>query len=235
MNQKIKTFLLLSLATLFSCLLVAYRLYYIGFDLNLLLHPTDLLAYEGAKTFIFLIWNLFLAWIPYLISLFLPMTRKWKFQKISAFVLLFSWLLFFPNAPYIITDLLHLKARFPVPLWYDVLMIFSFAWTGLLLGYCSLLEVQIFLKKLFSTTFTWFITGFAIFLCSLGIYIGRFQRWNSWDLFSNPSALFRDIGHTLLTPMQHLETLGISIVLFGFLSISYLTLNHLSTIKPTTT
>ena len=95
----------------------------------------------GHLTYAFLAWNLFLAWIPFMISQKLSTEKnRWKI------LLLFStWLLFLPNAPYIITDFLHLRQRPPVPYWYDILLMFSAALNGLLLGLASLLIVEKFL------------------------------------------------------------------------------------------
>ena len=134
------------------------------------------------------------------------------------------WLLFFPNAPYILTDLLHLKTRTPIPLWYDVMMILTFAWTGLMLGFLSLFEVQLFLQKFIGKTIASLMSVIAIFLCGIGIYIGRFQRWNSWDVVVNPFALISDVLNTLIHPMAYMRTLGLAVVISVFLLLGYSTI-----------
>ena len=138
-------FFLLIASTLFSVLLFATRLIFIDFDLGKIQSIDDLIFYRGKQTFFFLNWNLFLAWIPYLIALSLPYFYQKLNSKILIGCLLFAWLLFFPNAPYILTDFLHLQKRTSIPIWFDLMLLSSFAWTGLMLGYLSLLEVKRFL------------------------------------------------------------------------------------------
>jgi uncharacterized membrane protein len=167
--------------------------------------------------------------VPYWFAMSLDLATRLKpnLSRWSVALLLSGWLLFFPNAPYIITDLLHLKERAAVPHWYDVLLFISFVWTGLLVGFSSLFEIQRFLKTRFSDTFSWFLTTLAIFLSGFGVYMGRFQRWNSWDIIRNPLVLVRQQIHVLLNPMDNLSTLGVAVVLSGFMLTGYLTLNAL--------
>lgn len=223
-----RLFFLLTLTTLFNFGLLAFRLDFIQFDFTKIENIHDLARHRGIPTFMFLVWNLFLAWIPFWLSLLL---EKVSFSKILTGICLLFWLLFLPNAPYIVTDLLHLKFRPPVPFWFDLMLIFSFAWTGLLLGFASLLKVQQFLSKSFPK---FIVTGFtttAIFLCGFGVYIGRFQRWNSWDIFANPFALMMDMMEVLWNPLAYVNTLGIAVVLSILLGLGFLTLKTLSQSK----
>lgn len=217
-------FLLLTLSTLFSFALFAFRLEYIDFDYSKIQSVRDLCFYRGTQTFFFLNWNLFLAWIPYLIALSLPFLYRKFNSKIIIVGALLCWLLFFPNAPYIVTDFLHLKKRIGIPLWYDLMLFMSFAWTGLILGYVSLLEVQTFLRNFFSKTIVNIGSIIALLLCGFGIYLGRFQRWNSWDIITQPFSLFADILNILAQP----HTLGLAVVLSAFLLLGYFTLNTLA-------
>ena len=229
-KRQYKLFLLLSLGTLFDCLLVFYRLYHTDFDWQVVQSFSDFKFYRGAYgTFFFLIWNLFLAWLPYWLALTLDFYTRISKQPSSRslIVILTLWLLFFPNSPYIVTDLLHLRDRYIVPHWYDVMMFISFAWTGLLLGYCSLFEVQRFLESRFKPWFTWTIMVGAIWLGGFGVFMGRFQRWNSWDIVTHPFRLIKQQVHVLLNPADYLNTLGVAVVLSGFMLIGYLTLNAL--------
>jgi uncharacterized membrane protein len=229
-KRQFELFLFLSLSSVFDCLLVFYRTYHAEFDWHLIQSFSDFKLYRGAYgTFFFLIWNLFLAWVPYWFSMALDLATRLKpnLSRWSITFLLGSWLLFFPNAPYIVTDLLHLKERSSMPHWYDVLLFTSFVWTGLLVGFSSLFEVQRFLKSRFNATFAWFLTTLAIFLSAFGVYMGRFQRWNSWDIIRNPFTLVRQQIHILMNPMEHLGTLGVAVVLSGFMLTGYLTLNAL--------
>lgn len=135
-----------------------------------------------------------------------------------------AWLLFLPNAPYILTDLLHFKDFGDVPMWYDLLLLVSFGFTGLLLGWLSLAEVQSFLCRRYSKNIGRVLTFTALLLSGYGVYLGRFQRWNSWDILTNPVALFRDMFAVLQQPAAHAGTLGIAVVLGGFLTLGYVTL-----------
>ena len=223
-EQQMKLFFILSVSTLFCFSLVAFRLKKIGVELEKVQTLDDLKKYKWNLSFLFLIWNLFLAWIPYWIALLISKLHQFFNSKIITAMLLICWLLFFPNAPYILTDLLHIKIRTPIPLWYDVMMILSFAWTGLILGFLSLFEVQLFLQKIIGKSAAGFMSIVAIFLCGIGIYIGRFQRWNSWDVIANPFALVSDVVNTLLHPFAYMQTLGLAIVISVFLLLGYLTI-----------
>jgi uncharacterized membrane protein len=226
-SQRVKLFLLLSLLTAFDFTLLAYRLHIIDFDWSKVDSIYDLAAVRGIPTFFFLVWNLFLAWIPYWVSLTLASIRDGKLRRIKTGFTLVIWLLFFPNAPYILTDLLHFRNFGDVPMWYDLMMLLSFAFTGVMLGWLSLMEVQDFLKSRHSRGVARGLTFVALILCSYGIYLGRFQRWNSWDILTNPVALFQDMFSVLMQPSVHAGTLGIAVVLGGFLTIGYALLSAL--------
>jgi len=143
---------------------------------------------SGSTTYAFLVWNIFLAWIPLgLAHTATAFAWKRKYIILSVPCAAILWLIFFPNAPYILTDLQHLGYPKPgVPVWFDVLLIIWFAWTGLLLGMVSLLLMQDIVRREFGRISGWLFVCAVGLLASLGIYIGRFLRWNSWDLFFNP-------------------------------------------------
>ncbi len=215
-------FLLLCLSTLFNFMLVGYRIYYTGFDFDQINNVQDI-AHTRSATFMFLIWNLFLAWIPYWISMTLHhLPKRWM-----AVPVLGAWLVFLPNAPYLVTDLFHVGHHPPVPFWYDTLLLFSFAWTGLLLGFLSLLDVQRFLEKKVGKNIAALLTWAAILLCAFGVYLGRFQRWNTWDLITHPSQLFWDIMAVVMHPVTHIGSLGLAVVMAGVLGVGYLTMKVL--------
>ena len=227
-KRQYNLFKILCLSTLFDCVLVFYRMEHTHFEMGDMDSIGAIKSTRGVYgSFFFLIWNLFLAWIPYWIALTLDlMTRLKKTPSVFLMVFIVSmWLIFFPNAPYIITDLLHLRDRQIVPHWYDLMLIVSFAWTGLMLGYCSLFEVQRFLEQRFKAWLVWLITLGAIWLGGFGVYMGRFQRWNSWDAMTHPFAVVKQQAHVLANPFDYLNTLGMAIVLSGFLMIGYMTLD----------
>ncbi|MEL6865155.1 MAG: DUF1361 domain-containing protein [Bacteroidota bacterium] len=134
---------------------------------------------------------------------------------------LVAWLLFFPNAPYILTDLLHLKSRAPIPYWYDLMLLLSFAWTGLMLGYLSLYEVQRFIAQRSQPWLARLAVGMALPLCAIGVYIGRYRRWNSWDVLTRPGELLSDSIQTLLPPHVEIGTVGMILVFTIFLFLGY--------------
>jgi uncharacterized membrane protein len=149
----------------------------------------------------FLAWNLFLAWIPLFVSIGLFYYQT-AIKKLNIGVLasgLIVWLLFLPNAPYIITDLLHLNRKMHphIPIWYDALMIFSFAFAGLLAGFYSLYFVQQLLNQYLKAKTVWLLIGICLGLTGYGLYIGRVLRWNSWDIITNPFDLIESVLHHL--------------------------------------
>ncbi|MCX6739934.1 MAG: DUF1361 domain-containing protein [Candidatus Parcubacteria bacterium] len=198
-------FLLLFVFSIFNTSLVFFRIYYSSFS-----------------TFRFLIWNLLLAWIPYLISLAVIKYSAKINNKIFIILLIFCWLLFFPNAPYIFTDLFHLRPRGDVPFWYDMILIISFAINGWFLGIISLINIQNYIKNSWSLAKSWVVAISALFLASFGIYLGRFLRWNSWDLLFNPLSLLADVWERIIYPLEHFGTFAFTVLIFVFLSLNYL-------------
>ena len=183
------------------------------------------IQWSGNLHFAFLVWNLFLAWIPFLCALVLTELQKGSTSKYVFAILFCVWLVFFPNSPYILTDLFHLTPKTDVPLWFDLVLILSFAWNGLILGYTSLFEVHDFLNKFFKKTIVWFfITGIMI-LSGFGIYLGRYPRWNTWDILNDPINLFSNIINLLTHPLNNTRMMGVTFFFSLFLMISYLTLS----------
>jgi uncharacterized membrane protein len=170
-----------------------------------------------------LIWNLFLAWIPYLFSLWaaaLYSTRPGRW-----WVLLFPgflWLIFFPNAPYIITDFLHLADRPRIPIWYDILMLASFAWTGCFLAIASLRTMQLLIKNHVGWLMSWVFAGAVLTLGGIGIYLGRFSRWNSWDIFFSPKEILLDVAIRVANPLSNINFFGFTSIITAFLIVCYL-------------
>lgn len=173
------------------------------------------------KVFFFLNWNLFLAWIPLFLSTFiLAFNIK---SKISLALIIIVWILFFPNSPYILTDLFHLKARNTIPIWYDLIVILSYAWTGLICGFLSLIDIE---KLLSGYSKQRIINGVVIlflFMSSFGVYLGRFLRWNSWDILNNPFGLFNDIVVRFIYPMEYTKTWGVTLLMGIMLNFMYFT------------
>ncbi|XMO87168.1 DUF1361 domain-containing protein [Algibacter sp. AS12] len=165
--------------------------------------------------YLFLVWNLFLAVIPFAITTYLvslPKLNKY------VFILWFCiWLLFLPNAPYIITDLLHLKVSTTHLLWLDILVIMAFALTGILLFYLSINDMKTMLLNLTNKKTAKYISSTTIFLSGFGVYLGRFLRYNSWEIISNPKVLFIDILQISIKPFNHQEAWLFTILFGAFL------------------
>ena len=179
-------------------------------------------------TFVFLVWNLFLALIPYLISTLLVVYHE-RIRHTALIILpILVWLCFFPNAPYILTDLFHLKQRPGVPYWYDLALILFFAWNGLMVGYASLFDIQTVLSQRFNATVGWLVALTSLTLAGFGIYLGRYLRWNSWDVVSSPEGLMRDITDRIADPMAYPHTYGVTIVFSAFLVLGYVLLFQFS-------
>ncbi len=186
-----------------------------------LLFTSGLLAcrivYSLSFDFFFILWNLFLGVVPLYCSYRLNQETR---QKL-AWVYLVLWLLFFPNAMYIVTDLFHLRQRGDVPLWYDLLLLFSAAVTGIVMGFCSLRQVERFLAKYVRAQYiSWFTSCFFL-LCGYGIYLGRYLRWNSWDVIAQPLGLAKDIMYNIIHPFKSGECWTLTLLFGVWLHIMY--------------
>lgn len=169
----------------------------------------------------FLLWNLFLAWLP---VLFAWLASRWR--RYPPLLLLHSslWLLFLPNAPYLLTDLIHLGRWGGISPWYDLLMLMLFALTGLLLGFFSLSTMQDLVTERLGVMAGWLFAGTALALSSFGVYLGRFGRWNSWDLLTQPHWLLRDILSLVRDPLAHWQPWGFIVLLALTLTFIYVIL-----------
>ncbi len=193
----------------------------IAFSMSLLLVR---FFYSKTLDYSFYGWNTFLAIIPYMSATWL---LKLKRLKSSAIFLLITWLAFFPNAPYLITDILHYEERPPVPFWYDILLVISATWNGLILGITSLINVETFLLRYVKPIWVRVMVFFSLLLCSYGIFLGRFLRFNSWNIITDPAYLAYTSAHHVLLP-QHYVKLWIFTILFAvLLSIIFFTLKKL--------
>lgn len=179
-------------------------------------------VYTDTKIFLFLNWNLFLAFIPWSLTSLVIVKPKLQKSRATFFVLLSSWLLFFPNAPYILTDLFHLRLKSSMPMWFDLVLILTFSWTGLLFGFLSLWDIEKILSASIKRTYVRIISIGLLFVGSFGIYVGRFLRWNSWNIITKPFNLVYDISDRIVNPFDHPRTWGMTIFMGLFLSMIYL-------------
>lgn len=170
--------------------------------------------------FTFLLWNLFLAMIPFLLSEWM---KKKSLSKTIVILLTSIWLLFLPNVPYIVTDFIHLHKTNNI--WFDLVMIFSFAFTGIVIAIVSMLDIYKIVQKKWTTILANIFMFLITFLCGFGIYLGRFLRLNSWDVFTIPSQTFKKT--ILLFKNEHVwfVSLGFGSLLWIFFY-AYKTLNQ---------
>jgi uncharacterized membrane protein len=211
---------LLTASMLFSCILVGIRIFH-----------------TGKITFIFMIWNLFLAYVPYAISRWMTVRNahepletsaahepletsaahearetgaarkaRGRLSQLFTILLFLTWLLFIPNSFYILTDLYHLADNHRnsrVPEWFDLSLILSFAWNGLLLGILSVRHIEKILIPQDSIFKEWLFLYPVMWLNALGVYTGRYLRYNSWDIITNPFQLLSDIFRMVIHPLRH--------------------------------
>ncbi|HET7044997.1 MAG TPA: DUF1361 domain-containing protein [Gaiellaceae bacterium] len=168
----------------------------------------------------FLVWNLFLAWVPFWLALAAFLRARRRIDVVTA-ALLVLWLLFFPNAPYLLTDFVHLGTSPAAPVWYDALMLSAFAWTALLLGFASLYLVQLVARRAAGRAWSWVVVVCALALASFGVYLGRFVRFNSWDALLRPGRVVDVIGSQLENPFEHPLMLVALVALTAFLLVGY--------------
>jgi uncharacterized membrane protein len=153
-----------------------------------------------------LVLNLVLAWVPFgfawIVYKFIHCPRILIRVLVSVCAVL--WLIFFPNSLYILTDFQHIAIRdTDTPIWYDVIMLLWFSWTGLLLGLTSLYFMQKVVTRWLGKIFSWVFVVGATILGSLGVYIGRFIELNSWDVIINPFSILGSFREHFLYPPYH--------------------------------
>lgn len=188
----------------------------------------------------FLLWNLFLAWIP-LIAAVLAFALARLHAGALVGVLVAVWLLFFPNAPYVLTDFIHLHGNGPSPLWYDALMLSSFAWTALMLGFVSLYLIHAIIERHAGTAVGWVVVVCVLGLASFGVYLGRFARFNSWDVVTRPHLVVSVIRQEIHSPLHDPRMVVALLALTAFLLVGYLVLYAFADLRsglaesPTTT
>jgi uncharacterized membrane protein len=177
--------------------------------------------------FRFLVWNLFLALVPAFASA--AMVRA---DRLGARVIAVAcgavWLLFLPNAPYLITDLVHLHPRPPVPYWFDILLFTAFAGAGILAAFSSFRDVEFVVARRFGRMASWAVLALAAFASGFGIYLGRVERLNSWDVFTQPAGLMSAVTERLFAPWTQPRALAVTllhgaVVLFGYVAVRVIT------------
>ncbi len=197
--------------------------------------------YTGKFTYVYLVWNLFLAWIPFGLSVLIAsIYMNYNKKTVLIGLLGIVWLFFYPNAPYIITDYIHIRSikfylyedglftgfNTDFIVWYDFVMNSTFIITGFLLGFVSLFLLHKVVSDRFSKLSGWSFVAGILLMSSFGIYLGRFIRWNSWDIVSNPFALMNSVLDNM-----HIQSLSFTALLSVFLLLIYIGLYQLTALN----
>ena len=164
----------------------------------------------GTTDFRFLVWNLILAWIPLGLALVVYDGYRRGSGLLRLAPALVLWLLFLPNAPYIVTDFVHLSADTQASLWLDGVELSAFAWTGMLLGFVSLYLVHAVLRNRLGELAGWGAVMGVLALASVGVYLGRVKRWNSWDVLTQPGTKLAELRGHVADPAAITQALSVT-------------------------
>jgi uncharacterized membrane protein len=192
------------------------------------------IIWTGHLHYGFLAWNLFLAWVPLLFALAAcdahqkRVGRNWRFWGFAG-----AWLLFFPNAPYIFTDIIHLDASRYGHFWVDLVLVLLCALTGLVLGFVSLFLMQSVVRRTLGQAASWLFIAIVAALSGFGVYLGRVLRFNSWDVLLKPFALSRSIGHWATDPLAHPASFVFPALFATFMFVAYVLLYALTHLRQT--
>ena len=179
-------------------------------------------ASSESERYVFLIWNLILATVPLLLGWWLVLRlqhQRWMaWQQI---LLTISWLAFLPNSFYLVTDFIHLRETYEISLLFDVVLLTSFTASGLALGFTSVFMVHRELAKRLSEVRAYTLIGLIFLACSFATYLGRFTRWNTWDLVYRPAGLLFDVSDRVVNPAAHGETYAATLIFFLLITSIY--------------
>ena len=179
------------------------------------------IIFFGRLTYAFLAWNLTLAVVPYGFAWLL---ERYHDQEHSQTLLLtpifLGWLFFFPNAPYIFTDYIHLERLTSPHEWvFNIVLVSLFALTGLFFGLWSFLLVHEVVRERLGRVSGWLMVAGVSLVSGYGVYLGRFPRWNSWDVVAHPLLLLQDASFRLAHPFDYpnllLTTVVFALFVFG--------------------
>jgi uncharacterized membrane protein len=179
------------------------------------------IVFAGNDWYTNLLWNLFLAWIPFGLAVYVYDGHR-RLSRLKLWAGGALWLLFFPNALYIVTDFKYLGEAPGAPVWYDVMLVAAAALCGLLLGFTSLYLMQEVVRGAVGTARAWAFAFTTLALGSFGVYLGRFERWNSWDVFTRPGHLAQSLLPHIAHPQDHPRALAVMVLFAAFLAMSYL-------------
>ncbi len=178
---------------------------------------------SDSTRYIFLPWNLVLAAIPLLLSWWLVLrvsSKGWlTWQQV---LLTIVWLSFLPNSFYLVSDFIHLRETYEVNLVFDVVMLMSFALNGLIFGFMSIYMVHRALLDRIRPRQAYILITLIILACSFAAYLGRYTRWNSWDIVLRPAGLLFDVSDRFINPGAHQQTYLTTLIFFALLMSTYI-------------
>src|SRR4051812_42733453 len=179
-------------------------------------------ASTGSGAFLNLPWNLFLAWVPFVLALVVYDQAERGAGGARLLALGGLWLLFFPNAPYLLTDFKYLGwYSDEAPWWSDLTLLSAAASAGLALGFASLYLMHAVARRVWGAAKAWLAVGAVLVLGSFGVFLGRVQRWNSWDVFTDPAPLFAQLARGVLNPLDYPHAIAATAVFAAFLGATY--------------
>jgi uncharacterized membrane protein len=179
------------------------------------------LFFVSDKAFLFILWNFFLAGLPLIISSVMIQMSARGFSRYSITFAGILWLLFLPNAPYILTDYVHVIHGDPN---YFLLNTFTFSWfaiSAFVAAVISLHDVSDLLLMRYKRLQVSMMIFTICLLCSLGIYLGRDLRFNTWDVFLNPGAIVSETMDSLRSPSENFYTWTITTTIGLLLFLGY--------------
>ncbi len=183
---------------------------------------------------VFLIWNLFLAWLPLIFSLLAcdhyhsGPAQRWRFAGFAG-----AWLIFFPNAPYIFTDLIHVTPYYYYyqHYWVDLMLTLLCALTGLVLGFVSVFLMQALVRRELGRLASWAFIALIAVLSGVGVYVGRVLRYNSWDVVLKPVSLYQGLDRWMTGPAAGVGSFTFPALFAMFFFIAYILLYALTQLQ----
>lgn len=180
---------------------------------------------SDSSRYLFLPWNLFLAAVPLLLAWWLIWrVRQFGWLKWQQILLTFAWIAFLPNSFYLITDFIHLQPNHEADLLFDIVLLASFMISGLILGMLSIYMVHVEIAKRLRGQLTYVLVGLVLLASSFAVCLGRYTRWNTWDILLQPAGLLFDVSDRLINPGLHAQTYQTTLTLFLVLFGAYVAL-----------
>lgn len=181
------------------------------------------IADSDSGRYSFLIWNLVLAAVPPALAWWLAdRIRQYGWLKWQQVALSLLWLVFLPNSFYLVTDLIHLQSNFEADLLFGITILMSFIMAGLIFGFLSVFYIHREIVKRLGEGYSYLIVGAIFLLVSFAVCLGRYTRWNTWDILLRPAGLLFDVSDRLINPTIHLQTYQTTLTLFLLLFSSYI-------------